>query len=145
MNSTAADYLLDRTPDSTRFVRFAVEMARNSKSVIGAIRAGFSSSLIDDASAFFDVPPSRICAIIHLPDNAQGTRLDAAASERLWRLATVYGMARDLFGDDELARAWLRKSNLTFGGDAPMDWLDTEPGGTAVLQVIHAIVTGGVL
>ena len=70
--------------------------------------------------------------------------MDTAASERLWRLADLMTMARDVFEDEEAAKTWLRTPNRAFRDAAPMEYLDTEPGAMAVRQVLNAIATGGV-
>lgn len=116
---------------------------------VEAIRAGFPAAIIKDAAAYFAVPAARIRAIARLPETTAHTlakraaRLDAACSERIWRLADVLAMAIGIFEDEGAARAWLAAPNRTFAGAAPMDHLDTEPGATAVRQVLNAIATGG--
>jgi putative toxin-antitoxin system antitoxin component (TIGR02293 family) len=118
---------------------------------IGAIRAGFPASLLKDAGLYFDVPAHRIHAITRLPETTahalvkRGANLDAAASERIWRLADLVTMARDVFEDEESAKIWLRTPNRAFHDVAPMEYLDTEPGAMAVRQVLNAIATGGAL
>lgn len=116
---------------------------------IEAIRAGYPARLLKDASSYFDVPASRIRSIVHLPETTaatlikRGARLDAAVSERIWRLADLAYMARDLFEDQGAALAWLRTPNRSFQGGAPIDYLDTEPGAMSVRQVLNAMATGG--
>jgi putative toxin-antitoxin system antitoxin component (TIGR02293 family) len=117
---------------------------------VEAIRAGFPASVIKDASAYFNVPTNRIRAIVRLPETTahtlvkRGANIDAAASERIWRLADLVTMARDVFENEEAAKTWLRTPNRAFSNLAPMDYLDTEPGAMGVRQVLNAIGTGGV-
>lgn len=131
-----ADLLRQVTPDR----RLAID----------AIRAGFPAALLKDAGRYFDVPAQRIRAIAGVPDTTahalvkRGARMDAAASERIWRLTDVVTMARDVFEDNEAGKLWLRTPNRAFHDLAPMDYLDTEPGAMAVRQVLNAIATGGV-
>lgn len=119
-------------------------------SAIDGIRAGFPASVIKDTSAYFEVPTSRIRAIARVPETTahtlvkRGAKLDAAASERIWRLADLLNMAKEVFEDDDAAKTWLRTPNRAFRDLAPMDYLDTEPGAMAVRQVLNAIGTGGV-
>ena len=118
---------------------------------IGAIRAGFPASLLRDAGLYFNVSTQRIRAITRLPETTahalikRGANLDAAASERIWRLADLMTMAREVFEDEESAKIWLRTPNRVFHDVAPMEYLDTEPGAMAVRQVLNAIATGGAL
>ncbi|KQQ36291.1 hypothetical protein ASF61_08940 [Duganella sp. Leaf126] len=107
--------------------------------------------MIKDAGIYFDVPAQRIRHITRLPETTahtlvkRGALMDAAASERIWRLADIMGLAHQVFADEDAAKAWLRTPNLTFEDAAPMDYLDTEPGAMAVRQVLNAIATGGAL
>ena len=118
---------------------------------VDAIRIGFPAGMIKDAGIYFDVPAQRIRSIARLPETTahtlvkRGALMDAAASERMWRLADLMSLAQEVFEDEEAAKAWLRTPNLTFHDTAPMDYLDTEPGAIAVRQVLNAIATGGAL
>lgn len=116
-----------------------------------AIRMGFPTSMLKDTGLYFDVPIHRIQAIARLSEHPphaftkHGANLDAAVSERIWRLADLMATARKVFEDEESAKIWLRTPNRAFGSVAPMDYLDTEPGAMAVRQVLNAIATGGVV
>lgn len=131
------------------FAHLVRALASDRNAAIAAIRVGFAASVIKDASAYFEVPAARIRTIVRVPETTlaalakRGANLDAAASERLWRLADLVAMAEDVFEDNGAARAWLRTSNRTFRDAAPMDFLDTEPGAMSVRQVLNAIATGG--
>ncbi|NRR28686.1 DUF2384 domain-containing protein [Oxalobacteraceae bacterium] len=140
------------TPDDTgnRFAALLRDLNSDPALAITAIRQGFPAIVIKDTSAYFDVSAARIRAIIRVPETTahtlmkRGALLDAAASERIWRLADLAAMAQTVFDDDEAAKAWLRTPNRSFRDAAPMDYLDTEPGATSVRQVLNAIATGGV-
>ncbi|MGV7206495.1 antitoxin Xre/MbcA/ParS toxin-binding domain-containing protein [Oxalobacteraceae bacterium A2-2] len=120
-----------------------------SDTAAAGIRQGYPATLLKDASRHFGVPANRIRGMLRLPETTahtllkRGGRLDAPASERLWRLADLTLLAVDVFEDEEAAKAWLRTASPVFDGQAPMDVLDTEPGGMAVRQVLNAIATGG--
>lgn len=131
------------------FAVLLAELKAQRHSPIEAIRRGFPAGMLKDASTCFNVPASRIRAILHLPETTahmlvkRGSSLDATASERLWRLADLLLMADDVFSNPESAKTWLRTPNRTFNNRAPMDYLDTEPGAAAVRQVLGAIASGG--
>jgi putative toxin-antitoxin system antitoxin component (TIGR02293 family) len=133
------------------FAELVHDVGRDRQQVIDAIRAGFSATLLKDAEIYLDVPANRMRAIVRLPEATaqtllkRGGNMDAATSERIWRLADVMSMAKEVFDDVEAAKAWLRTRNRTFHDAAPMDVLDTEPGAMAVRQVLNAIATGGAL
>jgi putative toxin-antitoxin system antitoxin component (TIGR02293 family) len=133
------------------FTELLGQLGDNRSEAVAAIRIGFPASLLKDTGLYFDVPVQRIRTIVRLPETTahtlvkRGALMDAAASERIWRLADLMHMASKVFGNDEAAKTWLRTPNLTFQDGAPMDYLDTEPGAIAVRQVLNAIATGGVL
>lgn len=133
------------------FAELVHELACGRHEAVAAFRAGLSERVLKDAGTYFNVPLKRIRAIAHIPETVahtqvkRGGAMDAKASEGIWRLADVTAMADEVFLDAEAAKTWLRTTNRTFHDNAPMDYLDTEPGATAVRQVLNAIACGGVL
>lgn len=129
------------------FARLVADLTLGQHQAIDAIRGGYPANLLADAAAYLEVPIEHIRCLLRLPETTahagRGVNMDAAASERIWRLAHVIGMAREVFEDDDAAKSWLRSANRAFGDAAPMDYLDTEPGAMAVRQVLNAIATGG--
>jgi putative toxin-antitoxin system antitoxin component (TIGR02293 family) len=119
-------------------------------SAVEAIRAGFPAALLKSASRYFGVTDARMQTIVHVPASTAArlekaaSRIDAAASERLYRMGMVTRIAIELFGEQALAIAWMRETNHALGDVAPLDLMDTEPGAGAVRQVLNAIATGGV-
>jgi putative toxin-antitoxin system antitoxin component (TIGR02293 family) len=130
------------------FARLVADLTSGQHQAVDAIRGGYPANLLTDAAAYLEVPLAHVRSLLRLPEataHAQrGVSMDAATSERIWRLAQVLGMAREVFEDDDAAKSWLRSANRAFGEAAPMDYLDTEPGAIAVRQVLNAIATGGV-
>ncbi|ATQ77206.1 hypothetical protein CR152_23815 [Massilia violaceinigra] len=148
-NAIALDSGAAVRDDQNGFASLLRDLASNQRRAIDAIRLGFPATLLKDAAWYFDVSAGRIRSIVRLPETTahalvkRGANMDAAASERLWRLAHLVAMAQDVFEDDEAAKTWLRSPNRVFGDAAPMDYLDTEPGAMSVRQVLNAIATGG--
>ena len=136
--------------DDNAFAALVDHLPADRAAAMAAIRSGFPATLLKDASVYFDVPASRIRAVLRLPETTaatlvkRGASLDASVSERIWRLADLVHMARDVFEARAAATHWLRTPNRTFQGAAPMDYLDTEPGAMSVRQVLNAMATGGV-
>ena len=137
-------------PAANAFVTLLEDIGSDRERAIAAIRAGFPAALIKDTGSYFAVPATRIRSITGVAETTahtlskRGGRLDAGASERIWRLADLLVMARDIFENDEAAKIWLRTPNRSFHDAAPMEYLDTEPGAISVRQVLNAIATGGV-
>ncbi|MBP1204786.1 putative toxin-antitoxin system antitoxin component (TIGR02293 family) [Duganella sp. 1411] len=140
-----------RDPARNGFSDILRDLTADRNLAIDAIRAGFAASLLKDAALYFNVSTQRIRAIARLPETTahtlikRGAKLDAAASKRIWRLADLMTMAREVFEDEESAKIWLRTPNLVFQDVAPIEYLDTEPGAMAVRQVLNTIAIGGAL
>lgn len=117
---------------------------------INVIRNGYLASMLKSASSFFDVPDARIQNIARVSATTASrleqkqAKIDAAATERIFRMSVVARMAIDVFEDENAAITWMRQPNRVFGDVAPLDLMDTEPGAVAVRQVLNAIATGGV-
>lgn len=136
--------------EGNAFAALVERLPADRDAAIDAIRSGFAVGVLKDAGQYFDVPASRIRAIVRLPETTalalarRGVNMDPAVSERIWRLADLAHMAREVFEDEAAATAWLRSPNRSFHNGAPMDSLDTEPGAMSVRQVLNAIASGGV-
>ncbi|HYL11715.1 MAG TPA: antitoxin Xre/MbcA/ParS toxin-binding domain-containing protein [Terriglobales bacterium] len=73
---------------------------------------------------------------------SERSRLTAAESDRTVRLARVCANAVEMIGDEEMAVAWLRTPNRAFGGERPLDQLDTESGAREVEDILGRIAYG---
>jgi putative toxin-antitoxin system antitoxin component (TIGR02293 family) len=107
--------------------------------------------VVDDMVAYLQVPKAVIFALLHTPESTahrlikDNRTLDAAASERVVRVADITRMAEATFGGREPATRWLKIANLALSGATPLSMLDTEPGAAEVRRVLQAINAGGVL
>lgn len=97
-------------------------------------RLGFT---LEEVASSLDLPPRTLHR-----RKAAGARLDKTESEKMLRLARVGAAAIDVFGDEELARRWLRTPVQALGGDTPASLLDTDVGAEAVLDVLTRIEHG---
>ena len=117
---------------------------------VRSIREGYPARILKSASSFFGVPDSRIQSIAHVPASTASrlekneAKIDAAATERVYRMGTVTRMAIEVLEDEGAAIQWMRQPNRALGDSAPLELMDTEPGAVAVRQVLNAIATGGV-
>ena len=118
---------------------------------IDMIRAGVGARVVDDMVAYLQVPKAVIFALLHTPESTahklikDNRNLDAAASERVVRVADITRLAQATFGAREAATHWLKSVNLALAGVTPLSMLDTEPGAGEVRRLLHAIDAGGVL
>jgi putative toxin-antitoxin system antitoxin component (TIGR02293 family) len=70
------------------------------------------------------------------------SRLSAAESDKLARLARVAAQAEDLIGDQARAHRWLGRPNRALDGKAPVELLGSDAGAILVVQVLERIAHG---
>jgi len=70
-------------------------------------------------------------------------RLHPGESERLYRLASLYRLATELFnGDREAAGRWMEAPRPALGGESPLDLARTEVGARRVETLIGQLEHG---
>jgi len=117
---------------------------------IQIIRSGVLARVVDDMVAYLDVPKNLIFSVLHTPESTahklikENRVLDAAASERVVRVADITRIAEATFGGRGAASRWLQSSNVALGHTTPLSMLDTEPGAAEVRRVLSSINYGGV-
>ncbi|MCU7936081.1 MAG: DUF2384 domain-containing protein [Candidatus Thiodiazotropha sp. (ex Dulcina madagascariensis)] len=111
------------------------------------VRLGFSPAVIDE---LFDgdiltktdmkrlVMPRR--TLTHRIK--KGERLTREESDRVARIARIVAMAEETFGNREKASRWLHKPKQGYGGQTPIDLLDTEEGARVVEDRLFRIAHG---
>lgn len=67
---------------------------------------------------------------------------DKNESDRIARLARVFGKALELFGSEEAAREWLKSPAHAMSGETPIAFCDTEVGARMVEDLIGQIEHG---
>jgi putative toxin-antitoxin system antitoxin component (TIGR02293 family) len=63
-------------------------------------------------------------------------------SERVIRIARITALAEKIFGDENKALRWLRKSKQHFDGRTPLELLATESGARLVEEMLYRIDEG---
>lgn len=135
--------------DSRMFNQIVSAAPLGGFAAVQSIREGYPAAILKAASSFFGVTDARIQDIAQVPASTasrlekNAARIDAAATERVYRMGTVTRMAIDVFEDEAAAIEWMRQPNRAFDNAAPLDLMDTEPGAVSVRQVLNAIATGG--
>ena len=141
--------LVQRTTRAATFERF---VARDTPAAakIAAIRRGVRARVVDDMVDYLGVPKQLVFGVLHTPESTahrlirDNRPLDAAASERVVRVADVIRLAEDTFGGRQPATRWLKTPNRALSGATPLSLLDTEPGANEVRRVLASIDYGGV-
>ena len=73
----------------------------------------------------------------------RGQSLDPVHGDRLLRFARLFHLATELHdGDEEAARAWLRKPARALDGETPLDRAETEAGAREVENLIGRLEHG---
>jgi len=145
-----ADIAAPRRSDPKMFVDILSGAPLSGIEAVRSIREGYPARILKSASSFFGVPDARIQNIAHVPASTASrlekneAKIDAAATERVYRMGTVTRMAIEVLEDEGAAIQWMRQPNRALGDIAPLELMDTEPGAVAVRQVLNAIATGGV-
>jgi putative toxin-antitoxin system antitoxin component (TIGR02293 family) len=95
-------------------------------------------SVLDAGEVFGWIIPRRTLA--HRVKKKQ--RLNLEESNRISRVARIYALALDTFGNEEKARRWLRKPLRHLGGRTAMQMLETELGAHQVETILGRIGYG---
>jgi putative toxin-antitoxin system antitoxin component (TIGR02293 family) len=118
---------------------------------IAAIRAGVAARVVEEMVEYLGVPKTVVFSLLHTPESTahrlikDNRNLDAAASERVVRVADITRMAEATFGGPQAATQWLKTANVGLGGATPLSMLDTEPGAREVRRILSSIDHGGTL
>ncbi len=72
----------------------------------------------------------------------KGQRLTREESDRVARVARIVAMAEETFGNLDKASSWLHRPKRSFGGQTPIDLLDTEEGARVVEDRLFRIAHG---
>ncbi|AEC18842.1 hypothetical protein PT7_0302 [Pusillimonas sp. T7-7] len=114
------------------------------------IKAGFSVDVADAAKHTFQMTSQGLGELLNLSVATYERRrrdskpLDAAASERLDRIATVALLAEEVFEDKQAASEWMSSPNAALGESIPVMHCETAIGAQQVRRILHALEWGGV-
>ena len=72
----------------------------------------------------------------------KAVRLSRDESDRVLRVARIFTLTLQVFGNRDKAWNWLRKPTWIFDNKAPLDFLDTEAGARAVEEELIALAEG---
>lgn len=117
-------------------------------SLLKAIEEGFFWPTFERFVDNLGLPAEEVGDVIGVPRRTLARRkvegrLKADESDRLLRLARVFGSALDLFdGDRDAAVQWLTELNKALGGVAPLDYSRTEIGADEVENLVGQIQHG---
>lgn len=116
--------------------------------ILKAVEKGFPWKTFERFVRNMGLPPEQVADVLDIPRRTLARRkvegrLKADESDRLLRLARVFGRAIDLFhGNREAAVLWLTDINIALGGVAPLDFARTHLGADEVENLVGRIQYG---
>jgi putative toxin-antitoxin system antitoxin component (TIGR02293 family) len=112
------------------------------------IREGLPAKSVTALAQKLDVGNSALSRKLGIPQRtltrrlSERSRLTAAESDRMARVARVYTNAVEILGDEDKAAEWLHSPNGALGGKRPLDELDTDVGAREVEDILGRIAYG---
>ncbi len=121
---------------------------RSPDELIEKLNKGFATDTFDILRRELGVTVERLIELIDisrktLDRRKKIRRFGEAESERVYRYAKLFDLAKDLFGGDrKKARKWFHAPNISLGGETPLDYAKTEPGAQIVEDLIIRLEYG---
>jgi putative toxin-antitoxin system antitoxin component (TIGR02293 family) len=115
---------------------------------IGVIRQGLPMTAAQRVAEFYGATDSELSMLLGTSERTLSRRkketklLELPQSDRLYRLARIAALTREVFESDETARRWMRRPNRALGGLTPFEMLDTDIGAQKVNEVLARIEYG---
>jgi putative toxin-antitoxin system antitoxin component (TIGR02293 family) len=114
---------------------------------IGTIRKGLSTDVYKTVAANLEISDRQLAGVLKIPDRTLDRRLKRGVlspeeSDRLARVAKILQRAREVFGNAEKARGWMKTRLAAFEGETPLQRADTSLGANQVEDVLGRIDHG---
>ncbi len=112
------------------------------------VEEGLPFSALERFQRNIDLPLRELADAIRVPlrtldRRKRAGRLEPEESDRAIRLSRVFGAVLTLFeGDEEAARAWLKRRQVALGNERPIDFVRTEVGAREVERLIGRLEHG---
>jgi putative toxin-antitoxin system antitoxin component (TIGR02293 family) len=121
--------------------------AENTDQLISQLKQGLSTDAFDMLKERLNITDNALSRIVQIPQRTlnrrrEKGRLRTDESERVLRLAQVYDMAFQVFGNREKAESWLKKPARGLGGKIPLEYADTDLGAHEVINLLGRIDHG---
>lgn len=123
------------------------EAAKSRLSIIKHLRSGFKYKALESVRETLEIPLSDFAKIINIAPRTlsrrkQEGKLHTDESERLYRVAVLLERATEVLDDKKTAVHWLKSPKRALGGQAPLDFADTEVGIEEVKELLGRIENG---
>ena len=112
------------------------------------ILAGLGFKAVDKIKAHAALTDAELARLLGISEatlrraRAAGSALDAATSDRLYRLSKILAVAEEVLADADHAMTWLRRAQPGIAGQVPLDLLVTQAGADEVETLLRRIDFG---
>lgn len=112
------------------------------------ILAGLEFAAVDNLKAHAALTDPELARLLRISEaklrRARAARsvLDAATSDRVYRLSKALAAAEEVLASPEQAMTWLRRAQPGLGGQMPLDLLATQAGADEVETLLRRIDYG---
>jgi putative toxin-antitoxin system antitoxin component (TIGR02293 family) len=111
------------------------------------VNAGLPYGSVEVVRERLELTVPETAALLRVPERTlarrkASQRLAPDESDRLYRVARIVARATSVFGNEEKATAWLRRSNRALNGASPLGLLDTDAGAHEVDETLGRIEHG---
>jgi putative toxin-antitoxin system antitoxin component (TIGR02293 family) len=118
--------------------------AKHPTELIRKIQKGLRFSELETLQNSIDLPFEQLAAKLAISRSTlqrrkAAGRLSPDESDKVIRLSRLLEHARNVFGDIEKARAWLKFPQRGLGGAVPLDYAETEVGAREVDNLLGRI------
>ena len=116
--------------------------------IIESVEAGLPVTELAELQTSLDMPAERLAPMLGISkatfhrNKGAGQRLKPAVSDRVVRLAKLFGKAIQVLGNGDEARRWLNSPQFGLGGAVPLDYAKTEVGAREVENLLGRIEYG---
>jgi putative toxin-antitoxin system antitoxin component (TIGR02293 family) len=147
--TTLTDFTLD-----VRVMRVLGDKTANKKKPIGAthlrdmVLRGYPFAAFESVLKEIDLQQKQLSEILGMTESTLARRkrdrqaFTTIESDRLYRVARITALAFEVFGDENKARIWMKRSNDVMDGDIPLALLETEIGASQVEDELLRILYG---
>ena len=112
------------------------------------IRSGFSWKAVSHAKDSMSLTDRELSSLLDVSERTLSRlkkgekRLTISASDRLFRIANIFALAKQVFESEDAALKWLHNPQIGLGGRVPLDMIMTEAGTHEVENLLGRIEYG---
>jgi len=115
--------------------------------VIQSLREGLAVSSFTKLQKALEISSKRLADAVNISLRTINRRKKEGKfrtdeSERVLRIARLFDMAKELLGDEDLARQWLKSPKRALDDKTPLEFAETEPGAQEVADLLGRLKHG---